>query len=241
MMDEGFAVSNGLQAAWQLASPPHAGSEVTMTVALLELPSGSVPVIVSVPPLVGLYIPVAPMTPPALPELVHVALVCVTPSSLRTHWLVSPTEIEGGAQVTTGVAGGVPLIVSVTDIVGTGKSGVAPSYPLTVTVPLYVPFGSPLTTDGSNEIVSAPVAPLEAPFAMVPPEDDMTSQLPPLVVEVLAVQFSVEPGAPVFVIFTVWFGMVDGLREAEVVLNCISAVGVQRIVNVALGLEGVNV
>lgn len=115
------------------------------------------------------------------------------------------------------------------------------SFPAIATVPRYVPIGSPLSTEGSNEIVTAPVAPLEAPFAMVPPGDETTSQLPPLVVEVVAVHNSEEAGAPVFVIVTAWFGAVDGLRDAEVGLTCISAIGFQKIVNVVLGLEGVNV
>jgi hypothetical protein len=84
------------------------------------------------------------------------------------------------------------------------------------------------------------VTPVEAPFVTVPPEGETTSQLPPLVVEVLAVQSSVEPGAPVFVTVIVWFGVVDGSRETEAGLTCMSAVGAQRMVNVAEVVDGVS-
>jgi hypothetical protein len=96
-------------------------------------------------------------------------------------------------------------------------------------------------TAESNETVSESLVSPEAPFVMVPPEDEISSQGPPLVVEVAALQPNWEPGAPVSVTFTVCVGDVDWSSETDPGLTCILASGVQRIVKVADGTESVSV
>jgi hypothetical protein len=113
------------------------------------------------------------------------------------------------------------------------------SFPINVTVPAYVPSGSPLAA----EIVTVLVVPLEPPepaFLMSPLAEETDSQLPPLVVDAVAIHVSSEYGAPVSVTVTAWLSA-DDVREAEPGLTCISALGDQRMVKVALGIEGVNV
>jgi hypothetical protein len=115
-----------------------------------------------------------------------------------------------------------------------------PLYPANVTFPLYVPLASPFTTDELDVIIAVLVEKPEAPFVTVPLDGVTTNQLPPLVVDVVAVHVNAEYGAPLSVTVIVWL-CEDGVREVEPGLTCMFALGVQRIVNVAEGMLGVKV
>ena len=110
---------------------------------------------------------------------------------------------------------------------------------LKVTVPV-VPLARVLVVDESMEIVAtSPDDPCVTPGLVSP--GGAINQLPPSEVAADAVHVSLAPGAPSFVTVTVWLGWLVGSSEMDLVLSCIFDSGLQRMVNAAEEVEGVNV
>jgi hypothetical protein len=109
MIDAGVAVSDGLHTGHVPALHGEGGGVLTLIVACAEVPSGDVPLTVSVPALDGVYTPDEAPIEPALPDTTaHVVCVCLTPFRSSTHWLVWATVMEAGEQDALKVPDGEP-------------------------------------------------------------------------------------------------------------------------------------